>query len=127
MQEVGSRTAGAAFSNDGTAPFLRARHGRCLELRSLPLLPPGWLWSSALGYWGRPCAVRLNFCSAMTPLPCVGIRGGGFACIHSPAQPFVEPSARVVETLDVALEEPAAEVVFLHRNDLLLEQRVQRS
>jgi hypothetical protein len=61
--------------------------------------------------------------------PGIGRTAGarGFHGIHSTAQALVEPPAGVVEALDLPLGQTATEVVFLHRDDLLLKQRVERA
>lgn len=47
--------------------------------------------------------------------------------VHPCAKAFVIVATSMVEALDVALEEPAAQFLFLHRDDLVQEQRIERA
>src|ERR1700738_4062923 len=59
------------------------------------------------------CTIAFDFGRA------IGCSDRFFVRIHSATQAFVETSACVVEALDVSFEDPAAQVVFLHRDDFL--------
>ncbi len=52
-------------------------------------------------------------------------RRGGVLRVHAPAQTLVAAAAGVVEALDLALEQPSPQVVFLHRDHLQLKQGIE--